>query len=155
MRIPSRGVDRRVSLLAGLAGVAGVVLTLVGIASWLLVRRRLAEERITVEEDADHFAGDLVAGPLTAYTEAEIINRHARDAAGGKAYAELESDHPASETVLTGSLLSASLFTSVLAFGVAALATGLGLIVAGVGVAMAWLNRRAAGSARWTPRSSN
>jgi hypothetical protein len=77
-----------------------------------------------LSDDAARFAGDKIDGPLTAYTEAETIERHALKASGGKTYAELGTDDPARQTVMTASFLRASLFTSVVSFGVAAMAMG-------------------------------
>jgi hypothetical protein len=81
-----------------------------------------------VSEDADHFAGDKVDGPFTAYSEANTIEKHALEASGGQTYAELPRDDPRRQTVMTASFLRASLFTSVVAFGIAALAAGLGVV---------------------------
>jgi hypothetical protein len=147
MRVRATAASSRVTLLGMLVGATGIVLTMSGIISWLVVRRQLVRERITVEADADHFAGDRVAGPFTAYAEAEAIRRHALEAAGGKSFAELDSGDPATDTVLTGSFMRASLFMSVLSFGVAALTAGLGVALAAAGTALARLSRRQAGSA--------
>lgn len=152
MRSKITASDGRLPLLGAMVAGTGAGLTTVGVMSWLLIRRQLVEEHITVESDAGHFAGARVAGPLTAYAEAEVINRHAREAAGGKSFAELDSDHPATETVLTGSFMRASLFTSVLAFGVAAMATGLGVVLAVVGAALARIGGRRRSAAPWGGR---
>jgi hypothetical protein len=115
--------------LAGLlAIIAGVLLVVAGGATWGMVRSQLVAENITVAEDASMFAGQQVAGPLTAYAQADIINHHALDMAGGKTYAELGREDPIRATVMNGSFLRASLFTSVIAFGVAAFAAGMGVL---------------------------
>jgi hypothetical protein len=116
--------------------VAGVILLGAGVATWFTVRDQLADEHITVSEDADHFAGDKVDGPFTAYSEAETIEKHALEASGGLTYAELPRDDPRRQTVMTASFLRASLFTSVVAFGVAALAAGLGVVFILLGLAL-------------------
>jgi len=67
-----------------------------------------------------------------------VIGKHAKDIAGGKTYAELPQDDPNRDTVMTASFLQASLFTSVVAFGVAAMATVLGLLM----VLLGWGLRR-------------
>jgi hypothetical protein len=108
--------------------VAGVILLGAGVATWFTVRDQLADEKITVSPDADHFAGDKVDGPFTAYSEANTIEKHALEASGGQTYAELPRDDPRRQTVMTASFLRASLFTSVVAFGIAALAAGLGVV---------------------------
>jgi len=126
----------RVRVLAVLVVVAGVVLVIAGVATWFTVQAQLSDERITVSEDADRFAGDDVDGPLTAYSEAETIEKHALEASGGKTYAELDRDDPTRETVMTASFLRASLFTSVVSFGVAAMAVGLGVVLVLVGWAL-------------------
>jgi hypothetical protein len=123
--------------LAGLVAiVAGVLLIVAGGTTWGMVRSQLLAENITVAEDAAMFAGRQVAGPLTAYAQADIINHHALDMAGGKTYAELDREDPIRATVMNGSFLRASLFTSVIAFGVAAFAAGMGVLFILVGYAL-------------------
>ena len=86
------------------------------------------DEKIVVSDDAENFAGDDVDGPFTAYSEAMVIKEHALEAGGGQTYAELPQDDPTRDTVMTASFLRASLFTSVVAFGVATLVAGLGVL---------------------------
>jgi hypothetical protein len=126
----------RVRVIAILIMVAGLILLGAGVATWFTVRDQLADEHITVSEDADHFAGDKVDGPFTAYSEAQTIEKHALEASGGLTYAELPQDDPKRQTVMTASFLRASLFTSVVAFGVAALAAGLGVLFILLGFAL-------------------
>jgi hypothetical protein len=57
-------------------------------------------------------------------------------ASGGKTYAELAQDDPTRTTVMTASFLRASLFTSVVSFGVAAMAGGLGIVLLLIGWAL-------------------
>jgi len=107
------------------------------------VQTSLADEKITVADDAARFAGEPVDGPLTAYYQADIIEKHALEGAGGKTYAELDREDPLRPMVMNGSFLRASLFTSIVSFGVAALAMALGVLFAAVGYAV----RRLAGTA--------
>ena len=79
-------------------------------------------------DDAARFAGQPVDGPLTAYYEADIIATHSMALSGGKTYAELDREDPARALVMNGSFLRASLFTSVVSFGVAPKPTGLGVV---------------------------
>ena len=74
-----------------------------------------------VSDDADHFAGDAVDRPLTAYVRPDTIRKHTLSASDGKTYAQLEQDDPNRQTVMTASFLRASLFTSVVSFGIAGL----------------------------------
>jgi hypothetical protein len=67
--------------------VAGVVLIITGIWTWVEVSGQLADAKITVASDADRFAGDPVDGPLTAYEQAKVIERHSLEATGGLTYA--------------------------------------------------------------------
>ena len=83
-----------------------------------------------------------VAGPLTAYAQAEIINKHALESTGGKTYAELDREDPLRQTAMTASFLRASLFTSVVAYGVAAMAIGLGVVNILLGWALSRLAKR-------------
>jgi hypothetical protein len=56
--------------------------------------------------------------------------------AGAGTYAELSPDDPTRNTVMTASFLRASLFTSVVSFGVAAMAGGLGIVLLLIGWAL-------------------
>jgi hypothetical protein len=71
-----------------------------------------------------------------------VIKKHALEAGGGLTYAELDREDPARETVMDASFLRASLFTSVVAFGVATLLVGLGLLVMLIGLGMLALDKR-------------
>jgi hypothetical protein len=127
---------RTVRVLAVLVIVAGVILAAGGVATWIVVQTQLADEQITVSDDADNFAGQPVDGPLTAYAEANVIEKHALEASGGATYAELDREDPTRETVMDASFLRASLFTSVVSFGVAAMAFGLGIVLVLIGWAL-------------------
>ena len=116
--------------------VAGVIFAVAGVVTYFIVSDQLAAENITVSEDAARFAGQDVTGPFTAYAEAEVINKHALEATGGKTYAELDREDPARQTAMQASFLRASLFTSVVAFGVAAMATVLGILLVLIGWAL-------------------
>jgi ABC-type Fe3+-siderophore transport system permease subunit len=119
-----------------IAIVVGAIFVVAGGVTYNMVHNKLADERITVSADAPRFAGQAVAGPFTAYTEAMIIQKHALDATGGKTYAELDREDPLRAVAMNGSFLRASLFTSVVSFGVAALAAGLGVMFILLGVAI-------------------
>jgi hypothetical protein len=129
---PGRGVR----VVAILLLLAGVILVVAGGATWITVQNQLADEKITVSDDADRFAGEPVDGPLTAYAQAEVIEKHALESSGGKTYAEMDRNDPARATVMDASFLRASLFTSVVAFGVAAMAAGIGVVVILIGYAL-------------------
>src|SRR5687768_5595804 len=125
-----------VRLLGTLVMLAGLVLGAAGAGTWALVQTSLADEGITVAEDAARFGGERVDGPLTAYYQADIIEKHALEASDGKTYAELDREDPVRATVMNGSFLRASLFTSVVSFGIAAMAMGLGIVFVLVGIAL-------------------
>lgn len=118
-----------VKVVGIVAMVVGLLMIVAGGVTWGLVSSQLAEEHITVSSDAAHFAGKTVNGPLDAYYQADIIKHHALEATGGKTYAELDREDPLRDVAMNGSFLRASLFTSVVAFGVAAFAMGMGVIV--------------------------
>lgn len=125
---PVAGHNALVRIVAVIMLVAGVGLFAGGAITWNLVSNQLAEEQIVVPEDASAFQGAQVDGPFTAYVEADIINHHALDATGGKTYAQMDREDPLRAVAMNASFLRASLFTSVLAFGVSALAMGLGAL---------------------------
>ncbi len=125
-----------VRVIGLVAIIAGIVLVLAGGATWTMVRSQLVAENITVAEDAAMFGGNLVDGPLDAYYQADIINKHALEGSDGKTYAELSQDDPARGMIMNASFLRSSLFTSVIAFGLAAFAAGMGVLFILVGWAL-------------------
>lgn len=138
--VATRGTGH-VRLLAIIVMIGGVILLVAGAFTWFVVRDQLSDEKITVSEDADHFGGEKVDGPFTAYAEADIINEHALDETDGLTYAQLERDDPRRETAVTASFLRASLYTSVVAFGVAAFGFGIGLLLLVIGWALLRVER--------------
>lgn len=187
-------VKKSVSIVAILSFVAGAVLIVAGGVVWGMISSQLKAEEITISADADMLAGKKVAGPFTAYAQAEVINKHALAGSEGQTYAQLgakvselkaaakAADTTKSEdiaaavdkldiatltqlnaapevitnteaaakaqgqrtTVMNGSFLRASLFSSVIAYGVSALVMGLGVMMLAFGFAF---NRIAAAPA--------
>jgi hypothetical protein len=122
--------------------VAGGIFIVAGVFTWIVVQTQLSDEEITVSDDAARFGGEPVDGPFTAYAEADAIEKHALEASGGLTYAQLDREDPTRDTVMTASFLRASLFTSVVAFGVAFMAAGLGVVLILIGVALLLLAKR-------------
>jgi uncharacterized membrane protein YraQ (UPF0718 family) len=141
---PSAGTHsfpRATRLAAIITIVAGVLMAVAGATTWYMVQTNLADERITVSEDSPRFAKDAVNGPFTAFQEAQMIEKHYLEATSGKTYAELDREDPVRQTAMTASFLRASLFTSVVSFGVAAMAFGLGLVLIFLGFGLYALGR--------------
>lgn len=122
--------------------IIGAIMFVGGASTWVLVQNQLSAENISVAEDASFLAGNDVNGPFSAYAQAQIINHHALESSGGKTYAELDREDPVRVVVMNGSFLRASLFTSVLAFGVSAMAMGLGLVQVLGGVALTKVGKK-------------
>jgi hypothetical protein len=129
-------------VVAILLYIAGAVLLVGGAGTWYTVSDQLAAENITVTDDANCQAGQKVNGPMEAYCMADIIAHHALEATGGKTYAELDREDPLRATAQSASFLRASLFTSVVAFGVAAFAMGVGLLSILIGLGISSLDKR-------------
>ena len=115
------------------------------------------------EANPGRLAGKPVAGPFTAYAQAAAINHHALEGANGKTYAQIGADarvlkaklaaeglskeeiakNPdvkaladTRDQTMNGSFLRASLFTSVISYGVSALVMGLGVLFGLLGFAL-------------------
>lgn len=136
------GNARKVRILAIFAIIVGAIFIVAGIVAWIAVSVQLAAENITVSDDAAFLAGSRVQGPLSAYAQAEVINHHALAMSDGKTYAELAQDDPTRDTVMNASFLRASLFTSVVSFGVALFAVGVGVLSMVFGYIAILLSRR-------------
>ena len=139
--------------VAGLVSlIMGILFVLTGAVTWGVVSSQLAAERITVPQDAAFSAGAKVQGPISALAQADTINKHALAGSNGMTYAELgaaatqarnagdtaKADELTKQrtTVMNGSFLRASLFTSVLSFGVCLFAIGVGLTLIVIGWAL-------------------
>ncbi|CAM5779720.1 aromatic ring-opening dioxygenase LigA [Cellulomonas persica] len=137
MSTPTSSSTTKLPRLLGLIIIIfGAVFFVAGATTWTAVSVNLKAENITVSDDAAAFAGGAVDTPWEAFAQADIIKHHALDATGGKTYAELDKEDPLRAVAMNGSFLRASLFTSVVAFGVALLVMGLGVVLAITGVAI-------------------
>jgi ABC-type sugar transport system permease subunit len=125
---------RKVAALTSI--IVGVVMAVAGVVTWIVVSTTLADQRITVSDDASCAAGDDVNGPISAYCQADIIDQHTLEITGGKTYAELDREDPNRAVAMDSAFLQASLFTSVVAFGVAAMAVVVGIVLALLGFAL-------------------
>jgi hypothetical protein len=113
--------------------ILGVLMVIGGIATWVVVSNTLSDQNITTSDDAC-LPGRSVSGPFTAYCEAKVIEQHALESTNGLYYAELDREDPLREVAMNAAFLQSSLFTSVVAFGVAAMAVGMGLIFILIGL---------------------
>jgi hypothetical protein len=116
--------------------VVGIVMATAGVVTWFVVTNTLSGQKIVVSDDADCLAGDEVDGPFSAYCQAKVIDKHTKEITGGLTYAELDQDDPNRATAADSAFLQASLFTSVVAFGVAAMAVVVGIVLALFGLAI-------------------
>lgn len=153
---------KRATGIAKLAGmlslIAGIIFVIAGGVTWGMVTSQLKAENITVPGDAAFLAGAEVKGPFSAFAQADIINTHALAGTEGRTYAELgaaqsqvepgspEHDELTAQrnSVMNASFLRASLFTSVVSYGVATLVIGLGALLIVIGLGMNQLARVAA-----------
>ena len=125
---------RKVAALTSI--IVGVIMAIAGVVTWVVVSSTLEDQRITVSDDANCAAGDEVNGPISAYCQADIIDQHTLDITGGLTYAELDREDPLRATAMDSAFLQASLFTSVVAFGVAAMAFVVGIVLTLIGFAL-------------------
>ena len=116
--------------------IVGIILIIGGIGTWIVVSNTLADQKITVSDDADCLAGDEVDGPLSAYCQAQVINKHTLETTGGLTYAELDREDPLRAVAMNSAFLQSSLFTSVVAFGVAGMAVLMGIVFVLLGMGM-------------------
>jgi Flp pilus assembly protein CpaB len=116
--------------------IVGIIMVVAGVVVWVVISNTLASQRITVAADADCAAGDDVNGPISAFCQAGAIDKHTKVITGGKTYAELDQNDPIRATAMNSAFLQASLFTSVVAFGVCLMAIGVGAVFTVIGFAL-------------------
>jgi hypothetical protein len=102
------------------------------------VRAELKAEHITTPEDASRPNVAVVDGP-TAVVQADIIKHHTLTATNGKSYSQLDRTDPARVTAFQGDMLRTALLSSALAWNVANLVIGLGVLVTALGIVAAFL----------------
>jgi hypothetical protein len=134
--VAATGGSKAARVIGIISAVVGIVLIVAGGVTWGMVSSELAEQKITVSDDAAAFGGQPVTSPWTAFAQAEVIDKHTLEMTKGQTYAELDQDDPLRETAMNASFLRGSLFTSVVAFGVAALVMGLGVMFILIGYAL-------------------
>ena len=134
--------------------VVGVVAIVAGITTYVVVGKTLSDQHITVADDAPFLAGKQVKGPFTAYAQAIALSNHAKDIGAGETYAELPQNDPKRNSVMTADFLQASLYTSVVAFGVAVLVVGLGVMFLLLGFAVRELDRRTVAAEEEVPQAA-
>ena len=153
-------------LVGILSIVFGVVAIVAGITTWVMVSNELAAEKITVSSDSAIMPGATVNSPITAYAQAEVIQKHSLEGSGGKTYAELGTEISAAKaagdtakaeelqaqrtSAMNASFLRASLFTSIVAYGVALFAAGVGVVL----IAFGWAIHRLANTPVVVKRSA-
>ena len=138
--------------------IFGILFVGAGGAAWFVVTDQLKAEDITVAGDADFAAGNQVAGPISAFAQAQVIQKHALAISDGETYAtlgalageaeeagdeELAAEYNAKRTtMMNASFLRSSLFTSVLSYGVALMAVGVGVWMLLVGTTFVTAGRK-------------
>lgn len=179
--------NKQVKLIGLITIIAGILMIVAGGVTWGLVSTQLKAESITVsavtDEAPGRLAGKPVAGPFTAYAQANAINHHALEGANNRTYAQIGADAKvlkaklaaagaskdaiaknagvvaladARANTMNGSFLRASLFTSVISFGVAALVMGLGLLFTLLGYALTRVaNTTTVSAAGFTPAAKS
>ena len=133
---PAPRAASRTRLFGTLLTVLGLLMALAGAATWGGIAQGLAQEEITVSENAPFLAGQPVVTPWAAWAQAETIRVDVAEMTGGLTYAEMDRDDPQRPAVATGTFLRASLITSVIAFGVALTLVGIGtgFVLGGLGL---------------------
>lgn len=113
--------------------ILGILLVAGGGVTWWLVSDTLGDQAIVTSDDAC-LPERQVRDPFTAYCQAKVIEKHTLESTEGLTYAQLDREDPRRELAMNSSFLQASLFTSILAFGVAAMAVGMGVIFILIGL---------------------
>ena len=149
-------------IVIGVAFAIGGVFTVVrGLDARNQVQTELAAAKITTPEDAS-IPNAAVTDKATAESMANIIDHHAMEATGGLTYSEMgrfatpDADpagtndsaaaakdaagkplpNNARNTAFQASMLRTSLFSSIMAFEIATLVVGLGIMLAAIGIAI-------------------
>ena len=116
--------------------VVGAIMVIAGAVTYAQVSSTLRDERITVSDDATASRASRCRGPFAAYCEADIIETTPSRRPAARPTPSSTVRIRCAQVAMNGSFLRASLFTSVVAFGVAAMAIGIGIVFILIGVAL-------------------
>jgi hypothetical protein len=112
--------------------IAGLFMVREGRMAHDEVENTLSSERIVSAEDADIPLAP-VTGPEEAKAQADAIRQHMLKITNGKTYAELDRTDPNRAQYLNSVTLRTALMESYMAFKIADLVSGVGLIVVAIG----------------------
>lgn len=112
---------------------AGAVMLFQGLDAKAQVREQLAAEHITTPDDA-RVPGVPVDSAELALVQAEIIQKHTLENTDGLTWAQLDREDPRRAQYLTAVTLRTSLMSAYMAFKLADLVTGLGLVFLLIGL---------------------
>lgn len=155
-------------VIAWILAILGVFMVIIGGAVWAVTANKLSDQKISVaavtKDNPGDFAGSPVDSPWTALAQINAIQEHTKEATDNRTYAEIpqvatsdgetssesgalltdqeKADYQARNTAQTSSFLQASLFESVMAFGVAVLIMGLGVLFVLVALGFFFLIRQ-------------
>ena len=73
-----------VRLLGLLVIIAGAILLVGGVATYVVVATTLGDQQITVSDDAANFGAQHVDQPWEAYAQANVIAQHANESIGAR-----------------------------------------------------------------------
>lgn len=96
------------------------------------VAAQLKAEHITTPEDAS-IPNVPVVDDKTAMAQADIINKHALEATGGKTYAQMDREDPLRPVAASAASLRTALMSAALAWNTANLVIGVGAFITAVG----------------------
>ena len=124
------------AIVAGAAFlVGGPYLAYRGFDAKAQVRDALVAEQIVTPKDAS-IPNARVDDAATAVAQAEVIDKHAKAITEGKTYAELDREDPRRAVAFQASALRTSLMASALAWNIANLLIGLGVLVGVLGLVL-------------------
>lgn len=140
------------NLARAAALAASPLLIAAGGGAWALITSQLKAQHVEVHPDSERFAGKVVAGPVTAFAQSAVIEQHAQGIGQGRTFAEVSEEYMEAtrsgdteraaelaeprQMMMQANFLRASLFTSVLAYGLAALTAGLGVLFGLIGAGL-------------------
>ena len=132
-----RTVAGAVTLTAAVAFlVGGPYMVYRGFDARAQVRAELLAENITTPADASRPGVRVDDGP-TAIVQADVIEKHMLTATGGRTFAEIDRADPVRQVAFQAATLRTALLSSALAWNVANLVIGLGVLVVALGIVAA------------------
>lgn len=120
-----------------MVALAGAVILTLGVAGWGSWREELASQHIIVSQEGRFFPGQPVDGPLSAFSQAEVVQTHLLEETDGTPFAHVSENDPHKILSIESTVTRTYLLSAVMGFVMSGVAVLGGATLTAIGVTSA------------------